>query len=112
MALNAAPDDFRPQRDIFTTMMLTSSKPNLGPAVVHMSSLHFDIREAFCKSHANMSIPFSATIVNAVRTESLETIDECVIDAGGVVVCLPPTSRNFLRKFSPSLMSKIIWHFI
>ena len=42
--MSAAPDDFRPKIAIFTTIMLTSSEPNLGPAVVHMSSLNFAVR--------------------------------------------------------------------
>ena len=63
-------------------------------------------------SHANISSPFSAAIVNAIRTESLETTYEYAIDAGAVVVCPPPTSHAFLQKFSPSLMSNIMWHLI
>ena len=63
-------------------------------------------------SHSNMSSPFSAAILNAIRTDSLETTDEYVIDAGAVVVCPSLTSRAFLRNFSPSLMSKIMWHLI
>ena len=51
-----------------------------------------------------MSSLLSAAIINAIRTESLETTDKYVIDAGAVVVCPPPNSHTFLRKFSPSLM--------
>ena len=37
-------------------------------------------------SHANMSSPFSAAIFNVIRTESLETKDKYVMDAGTLVV--------------------------
>ena len=57
-------------------------------------------------AYANMSSPFSAAIVNAIRTEYLETIDEYVIDYGAVVVCPPPTSRAFLRNFHPVLCQR------
>ena len=63
-------------------------------------------------SHVNISSTFSAEIVNAIRTTSLETLDEYVIDASTVVVCQPLTSRAFLRKVSPILMSKIMWNLI
>ena len=52
-------------------------------------------------SHANISSPFSAAIVNAIWTESIETTYEYMIDAGAVVVCQPPTSRSLLRNFHP-----------
>ena len=51
-----------------------------------------------------MSIPFSAILVNSIRTESLETTYKYLIDAGAVVVCPHPTSPDFLQKFSPRLM--------
>ena len=59
-----------------------------------------------------MFSPFSDTIANVIWNEYLETTDEYVIQAGALVVCRPPNSQNFLRKLSPSLMSKIMWHFI
>ena len=46
-------------------------------------------------SHDNMSSTFSAAIVNAIRTDSLDTTYEYTIDAGAVVVCLTTTSRAF-----------------
>ena len=63
-------------------------------------------------SYANMYSRFIAAIVNAIRTETLDTTDEYVIDSSAVVVCPPPTSRAFLRKFSPSLISKIMSHLV
>ena len=110
--LNAAPDDLRPYSAIFMIMMVPASCANSGPATVHIFSLHFAVRYAFCISHARMSKLFKAAMVSAIQTESRNTTDEYVIEAGATVICPPPTSRAFLRKFSPSLISNIMWHSI
>ena len=106
--LNAAPDDLRPYSAILTIMMVPSSDPNSRPALVQIFSLHNAVRYAFWISHARMSRSFNAAIVRAIRTESLETTYEYVMEAGAVVVCPPPTSLALRLKFSPSLTSKII----
>ena len=63
-------------------------------------------------SHANMSSPFSAAIFTAIWTDYVENTEEYLIDADSVVMCPPPTSRDFLRKILPSLISNIMWHLI
>jgi hypothetical protein len=48
-----------------------------------------------------------------MRTESLETTDEYVIrESDTSVVCPPATKRAFRWKFSPILMSNMMWHLI
>ena len=74
-ALNAAPDDLRPYSAILTIMMVPSSDPNSGPALVQIVSLHNAVRYAFWISHARMSRSFNAEIVREILTESLETTD-------------------------------------
>ena len=49
-------------------------------------------------SHANISNTFNAAIVSAILTKYLHTIDEFVIEEGVSVLCLLPTSLDFLRK--------------
>ena len=73
-------------------MMVPFSDPNSGPALVQIFSLHTAVRYAFFISHDRMSSSFSAAIVRAIRTESLDTTDEYVMEDGVVVVCPPPTS--------------------
>ena len=55
---------------------------------------------------------FNATIVRAIRTESLDLTDEYFMAAGVDVLWLSATRRAFLLKFSPIFTSKIIWHVI
>ena len=107
---NAAPDDFSPYNYIFTSINVSSSYPNSGPTNVQIFSLQSAVRFAFCISQASISSSFNAVIVTAILTESLDTIDKNLIEEGDVVMCPPPTSRAFLLKFSPSLISNIIWH--
>ena len=92
--------------------MVPSYDLNSGTALVQIFFLHTAIRYAFWISHVRISRSFNAAIVRAIRTESLDTTDEYVVEAGAVVVWPPSTSIALRLKFSPSLTSKIIWHLI
>ena len=109
---NAAPDDFSPYNAIFTIINMPSSYRNSVPANVQIFSLQSAVRYELCTSQSNISRLFNAAIVKAILTESLDITDENVIEEGAVVMCTPPTSRAFLLKFSPSLISNIIWNLI
>ena len=63
-------------------------------------------------SNASISNSFNAEIVSSILTESLDTTYEYVVKAGVAVLCSPPTSLDFVRKFSLSLMSNIMRHLI
>ena len=91
---------------------MPSSSPNSGPANVQIFSLQSVVRYASCISQASISSSFNAATVKAILTESLDTNKENVIEEGAVVVCPPTTSCSFLLKFSPSLISNIIWNLI
>ena len=93
-------------------MMIPSSDPNYGPDLVQIFSLHTSVRCAFWISHARMSRSFNVATVRAIRTESLDTTDEYIMEDGSVVVCPPTTSLALRLKSSPSLTSKIILHLI
>ena len=101
---NAAPDDFIPYNEIFTSINVSSSSPNFGPANVQIVSLKSAVRYALCIFQANISRLFNAAIVKAILTESLDTTDENVTEEGAVVVCPPPTSRAFILKLLTSLI--------
>ena len=109
---NDAPDDFIPYNAIFTSINVNSSSPNSGPANVQIFSLQSAVRYALCISQARISSLFNDAIVKDIQTESLDTAYENVIEEGAVVMCPPPTSRDFLLKLSASLISNIIWHLI
>ena len=89
-----------------------SYSPNSGPANVQIYSMQNAVRYAFCISHASISSSFNAVIVKSILTESLDTTNENGIKEVAVVVCPPSTSRAFILKLSPSLISNIIWHLI
>ena len=91
---------------------MPSSYPNYGPANVQISSLQSAFRYAFFISQASISSSFNDVIVKAILAESIYSTSENVIEEGAVVVCPPPTSRAFLLKFSPSLISNIICNLI
>ena len=101
---NAAHDYFSPYNAILTSINVPNSFPNSGPANVQIRFLQSDVRCAFCISQANISSFSNAAIVKAILTDSLETTNENVIGEGAGVVCLPPTSRAFILKFSNSLI--------
>ena len=105
---NDALDDFSPYNVIFTSINVPSSSPNSGPANVQIFPLQSVVRYAFSIFQANISRLFNDTTVKAILNESLDTIDKTVIEKGAVVVCPPPTSRAFLLKLLPSLISNII----
>ena len=109
---NAAPDDFSPYHAIFTSINAPSSSPNYGPANVQTFSLQSAVIYELCISQASISSSLNDAIVKSILTESLDTTDENVIEEGAVVVCPHPTSRAFLLKLSPSLISNITWHLI
>ena len=109
---NAVPADFTHYNAIFTIINVPSSSPNYVPTNVQIFSLQSAVRYAFCISQAIISISFNAAIVKAILTESINTTYEDLIEEGAVVVCLPPTSRAFIMKLLPSLISNIIWHLI
>ena len=109
---NSATYDFIPYNAIFTSINMPSSSPNYVFANVQTFSMKSAVRYAFCISHASISRSFNAAIVKDILTDYLDTNDENLIKEGAVVVCPPPTSRDFLLKISPSLISNIIWHLI
>ena len=109
---NAAPDDFNPYNAIFTRINVPYSSLNSGPENVQIFSLKSAVRYALYISQSSTSISFNDVIVKSILHESLDTTKKNVIEEGAVVVCPPPTSCAFLLKFSPSLISNIIWHLI
>ena len=88
------------------------SSPNSVPANVQIFSLQSVVRYAFCILQAGISSLLNASIFKSILIEYLDSTDENVIKEGDAVVCSPPTSRAFILKISPSLISNIIWHFI
>ena len=112
MDRNAAPEDFSPYYSIFTSINVPYYSSNSGPTNVQIFSLQSAVRYAFCILQASISSSFYYVIVKYILTESLDNTNENMIEDGDVVICPPPTSRAFLLKFSPSLISNIIWHLI
>ena len=78
-----------------------SSSPNSSPTNVQIFSLQSAVKYALCISQYIISSSSNAAIVKAILTDSLDTTDENVIEEGAIVVCPPPTSRDFILKFSP-----------
>ena len=110
--LNDATDDFCPYNAILTNINVPSYSPNSGTANFQIFSLKSSVRYAFCILQASISSSFNAVIVKAILTESLDNTDRNMIDEGAVVMCPLSTSCAFLLKFSPSLISNIIWNLI
>jgi len=57
-------------------MIFPASDPKSGPARVQNFSQHLAVKYAFLISHAKTLKSLSAAIVNAIRTESLETTED------------------------------------
>ena len=107
-ALHAKPELLSPYSSLYIIITIPFSVPISVPDSVQSSYLHLELRYALPISHAIISKSFKDASINSIRTLSLDTKFEYLINDGSAVVWPSATNISYLVNFPYILLSNIM----